>query len=109
MLVFSFRSHSRSAAKLRSAFRGSSGQHSVKCAGSQHTARVERGKGGDVETDNRMSGLLSEVVVALTDSTGRDSNQRQDDRLGDVVKPVSTTLAVLLCQILLQNGFAVAF
>lgn len=68
------------------------------CMRSQYTLHVDVARNSSLKDDNGVvSVLMNDDIGVLMASTGRDLDQRQDKRLGDVGDPVSTTLALLLC------------
>lgn len=64
---------------------------------------------GYVEDDKVVSVLVNEDVGALRANNGGGFDWLGDDRLDDVVDPVSTTLMIFLSKHLVRNCFAVAF
>lgn len=66
-------------------------------------------KDGNVESDDGVSVLLNEEVVALIADTGIDLHRRRDDRLGDAMDLVSATLTVSLSQLIFPNCFGIEF
>lgn len=64
---------------------------------------------GNAEKDDGMSVIMSKDVGALIAKYGGNLDRWRDDQLGNVMSPASTTLVVLLCQVLVTNSFAVVF
>lgn len=56
-----------------------------------------------------MSVLVNNNVGALVASACDNLDGQRDDQIGDVLDPVSASLAVLLCRLCLLNCFALAF
>lgn len=81
----------------------------MECALSQHTLHVDMAIDGNVENKDGVSVLVNDDVGALMANIGGDFDRRRDGRVGDVVKPMITTLAVMACQLSLPNCFLVSF
>lgn len=67
------------------------------------------GRGCSVEDKHGLSIIVNDNVGALLASTDADIDWRHGDPSADGFDPVSTVLAILLCQLLLPNSFAIAF
>lgn len=76
---------------------------------------------GSVKDEDGVLAFVNDDVGGLMASTGGDFDGQRDDRVGDVVDPMSTTSAVLSCQprlpiccslafwVLVRDSFVVSF
>lgn len=88
------------ASMLSSTFGDSSSLLNLECARLERTSHVDTASDGNVADDDRVSDLVNEEVGVSVANAGEDLNRRRFDPLGNVMNSVSTTLAVLFCQLL---------